>query len=52
VNSSAGLSISDNDARIAPDVERSTVFLADWSGDPINLGANRLGRGLKPFERR
>jgi hypothetical protein len=52
VNSSAGLSISDNDARIAPGVERSTVFLADWSGDAINLGANRLGRGLKPFERR
>ena len=50
--SSTGLSITNNDASIAPGVERSTVFLADWSGDRIALGANRLGRGLKPFERR
>lgn len=50
--SSAGLSISANEASIAPGVERSTVFLADWSGDRIALGGNRLGRGLKPFERR
>lgn len=50
--SSSGLSISGNDASIAPGVERQTVFLADWSGDRIALGGNRLGRGLKPFERR
>jgi Right handed beta helix region len=50
--SSAGLSISANEASIAPGVERNTVFLADWSGDRIALGGNRLGRGLKPFERR
>lgn len=50
--SSAGLSISANEASIAPGVERQTVFLADWSGDRIALGGNRLGRGLKPFERR
>ncbi len=49
---SAGLSINDNDASIAPGVDRNTVFLADWSGDRLALGANRLGRGLKPFERR
>lgn len=49
---SVGLSISANEASIAPGVERQTVFLADWSGDRIALGANRLGRGLKPFERR
>ncbi len=52
VNTSAGLAISANEASIAPGVERETVFLADWSGDRIALGANRLGRGLKPFERR
>jgi hypothetical protein len=52
VNSSAGLSVSANEASIAPGVERNTVFLADWSGDRIALGGNRLGRGLKPFERR
>lgn len=50
--SSVGLSIRANEARIAAGVERQTVFLADWSGDPIALGGNRLGRGLKPFERR
>jgi hypothetical protein len=50
--SSAGLSISANEASIAPGVERQTTFLADWSGDRIALGGNRLGRGLKPFERR
>ena len=49
---SVGLSISGNEASIAPGVERSTVFLADWSGDRLALGGNRLGRGLKPFERR
>jgi hypothetical protein len=52
MRSSSGLSIAGNDASIAPGVERETVFLADWSGDRVALGANRLGRGLKPFERR
>ncbi|MEP7350990.1 MAG: right-handed parallel beta-helix repeat-containing protein [Sphingorhabdus sp.] len=51
-NSSTGLSINANEASIAQGVQRETVFLADWSGDRISLGANRLGRGLKPFERR
>lgn len=50
--SSAGLAISGNDASLATGVDRNTVFLADWSGDSIVLGANRLGRGLKPFEKR
>jgi hypothetical protein len=50
--SSAGLAISGNDASLATGVDRNTVFLADWSGDAIVLGANRLGRGLKPFEKR
>ncbi len=50
--SSAGLAISGNDASLATGVYRDTVFLADWSGDAIVLGANRLGRGLKPFEKR
>lgn len=51
-NSSNGLSVSANDARIAPGVQRSTVFLADWSGDKIALGQNQLGNGLERFERR
>ena len=52
MRSSTGLSITNNDASIAAGLQRNTVFLADWSGDRISLGANRLGRGLKPFERR
>ena len=48
----AGLSISGNDARIAPGVNRNSTFVADWSHEPIRLGANKLGPGLKPFETR
>lgn len=50
--SSAGLSINANEASIAPGIDRETVFVADWSGDRLALGGNRLGRGLKPFEKR
>ena len=48
----ARIAINANEASIAPGVNRETVFLADWSGDRLALGGNRLGRGLKPFERR
>ena len=51
-HSSNGLTIAANDARLAPNVERNTVFVADWSGDRVVLGENRLGLGLKRFERR
>lgn len=50
--SSSGLSIRNNDASLAPGVNRNTTFLVDWSGDRISLGANRLGRGLSPFKRK
>ncbi len=52
VHNSGGLAISGNDASIAPGVNRNTIFVADWSGDRLALGANRLGRGLSPFEKR
>ncbi|MFC3173043.1 right-handed parallel beta-helix repeat-containing protein [Novosphingobium bradum] len=51
-NSSAGLAISGNVARLAPDVPWRSVFVADWSGDPLAIGANQLGEGLVKFERR
>ena len=51
-NTSTGLSIAGNDARLAPGVSRNTVFIADWSGDNINIGENALGTGLTRFERR
>lgn len=50
--SSEGLAIADNDARLAPGVDRRTAFVADWSGDALALGRNSLGPGLRPFERR
>lgn len=51
-HTSAGLSIAGNDARLAPNVDRNTVFVADWSGDTLSLGSNTLGRGLRDYERR
>ncbi len=52
VNSSAGLVIEGNDARFAPGVSWGSIFVADWSGDALAIGANALGEGLKSFERR
>lgn len=51
-HSADGLTIRDNVARLAPGVDRNTVFFADWTGDAVKLGANTLGVGLKPFEKR
>lgn len=50
--SSAGLSIEDNDARFAPGVDRSSTFVANWSNDRIAFGANRLAASLKRYEKR
>ena len=50
--SSDGLVIADNDARLAPGLSRSPAFVADWTGDRLDIGNNDLGVGLKPFERR
>ena len=49
---SNGLAILHNDARFAPGVTRTSTFVADWSGDPLNIGDNALGTGLKRFEKR
>lgn len=51
-NSSAGLVIRGNQASLAPGVERNTYFVADWSGDPLEIAANELGRGIAVFDRR
>ena len=47
-----GLRIADNDAGPVPGLQRRSVFVADWTGDALDLGENRLGAGLEPFERR
>ena len=51
-NSSDGLVIAGNDARLAPKVPWSTVFVADWSGNRLEVGQNTLGPGIKRFEKR
>jgi hypothetical protein len=49
-NRSAGLIVDANQATLAPEVSWSTVFLADWSHEPLKLGKNALGSGIRPFE--
>lgn len=51
-HSSNGFVIEGNDARFAPGVDRESVFVADWSGDRLAIGANILAPGLKRFEKR
>ena len=51
-NRSAGLQIAGNDASIAPGIDRATVFVADWSRERLNIGANKIGPGIKAFESR
>lgn len=51
-HTSAGLVIEDNNARFAPGIDRRSAFVADWSGEPLKLGANTLGTGLVRFEKR
>ena len=51
-NTSSGLVIEGNDARFAPGVPWPSVFVADWSGDPIQIGQNKLDTRLTVKERR
>ena len=52
LRSSDGLEIAGNDARLAPEIQRNTIFVADWSGAQLAIGDNALGQGLTRFERR
>jgi len=51
-NSSAGLTIKNNSATLAPGAHYSTTFVVDFSHEPLKLGPNDLGKGIKPFETR
>ncbi len=51
-NSSAGLVIRDNQASLAPGVSRNTFFVADWSGEQLQIAVNELGSGIAMYERR
>lgn len=50
--SADGLVIRDNDARFVPGLDRSTAFVADWTGNRITVGTNTLAPGIRKFERR
>ena len=49
---SAGLTVVDNVASLAPGQTNSPAFVADKSHEPLRIGANRLGAGIRAFERR
>lgn len=51
-HSSTGLAILNNEAHFVPGISRTSAFVADWSGDPLNIGDNQLGAGLRRFEKR
>ncbi|MEM1133423.1 MAG: right-handed parallel beta-helix repeat-containing protein [Pseudomonadota bacterium] len=51
-NPTRGLTITANDARIAPGVNRNTWFVADWRGEPLNITGNTLGKGLAKYQKR
>ncbi|MFZ1741506.1 MAG: right-handed parallel beta-helix repeat-containing protein [Pontixanthobacter sp.] len=52
IHPSDGLQIAGNDARLAPSVSRNTTFVADWTGEELNIGPNNLGQGLERYDRR
>ena len=51
-NPSRGLSIFGNRASLPAGTDRKSVFVADWSGEALEIGANDLGVGLTRFEKR
>ena len=51
-HSSQGLQIAGNDARFVPALNRSSTFVADWTGESLAIGENALGAGIQRFEQR
>ena len=51
-NPSRGLAIEANRASLPDGMGRKSVFVADWSGEALAIGANALGAGLTRFEKR
>ncbi|MBT2188883.1 right-handed parallel beta-helix repeat-containing protein [Sphingobium nicotianae] len=51
-NGSAGLVVQGNRASYVPGLVRNSAFLADWAHDKLAVGANVIGPGVKPYERR
>jgi hypothetical protein len=51
-NVSTGLSVTDNEAGLVPGLRRRTSFVADASGQAINVANNRLDPQIASLERR
>ena len=51
-NPSAGLTITGNTATMAPGANYPTFFVIDFSHEPLKIGANHIGPGIKPFDER
>lgn len=49
---SSGLRIADNSASFVPGLSRQSTFVANWTGDRVQIGANRLAAGVKVTDRR
>jgi len=47
-----GLKIEGNVARFVPGLQRSSVFVADWTGHNLAIGENELAPSLKRYEKR
>jgi hypothetical protein len=48
-NRTTGLAIADNVASLAPGAGYATLFVANWSHEPLAMGVNRLGPGITRF---
>lgn len=49
---SAGLTIAGNSASFVPGLQRSSSFVANFTGDAVKIGPNRLAEGIKITDRR
>jgi hypothetical protein len=52
LHSSDGLEVASNEARFVPGLQRSSVFLADWTGSRVVMQGNRIAGGIKQYEQR
>lgn len=52
VNPSAGLIIENNRASLVPGFPWSTVFVGDWSHEPLAIRKNMLAKGIEIVEQR
>jgi Right handed beta helix region len=51
-NPTSGLRIESNTASLAPGAPTGPAFVANWSGEKIAIGPNKLGAGIKVYEAR